>query len=68
MKTQRTFEAVFDPLDQMNHDLIHTFTTAKILSLVRASPKLDNAIQQVRTNMMPDFSAKKKAKSWMSQS
>ncbi|GAV09808.1 hypothetical protein RvY_19289 [Ramazzottius varieornatus] len=46
MKTQRTFEAVFDPLDQLNHDLVHTFTTAKILSLVKSSPKLDNAIQQ----------------------
>ncbi|OQV19285.1 putative cytosolic oligopeptidase A [Hypsibius exemplaris] len=41
-----TFEAVFDPLDRLNHTLVHAFTTAKTLSCGKTSPQLEDALLQ----------------------
>ncbi|XP_055328075.1 oligopeptidase A-like [Paramacrobiotus metropolitanus] len=43
-KQQRTFATVFDPLDRLKHKLVRTFSCASILSGVRRSPKVEEAL------------------------
>ena len=46
-REQRTFSSVFDPLDKLNHTLVHAYSTAKLLSSTRQSPRLEEVVLQV---------------------